>query len=247
MTRNCPKAFFNWSGGKDSALTFYYLQRQGHYDIKYFLTSVNKDFQRISMHGVRIELLKKQAHSLGIPLKLLEVPEKLTLAEYDRLMQNQLTIFKKQGIEHAIFGDIFLEDLKKYREDQLAKVEIQGVFPIWQRPTSQLVKEFLTLGFKAITVCVNEKFLDRSFVGRMMDEQFFKDLPKNVDPCGENGEYHSFVFDGPLFKKAVLFKRGEVVYRRYESSDPTAANQTGTVGAGNVYQDGFWYCDLLPV
>lgn len=236
---NNTKAFFNWSGGKDSAMSLYRLQRDGRYPIACLLTSINKEFQRISMHGVRRELLEEQARLLNIPLEILEVREQITMPEYNELLRRRLSGFKQQQIEYAIFGDIFLEDLKKYREDQLSQVGIKGVFPIWKESTHDLIEEFLDLGFKAITVCVNEKFLDRSFVGRVMDRQFFKDLPANVDPCGENGEYHSFVFDGPILKEPVRFKTGEIVYRRYESAKSDKDDACPAVDTG------FWYCDLL--
>ena len=238
MVKIQSKVFFNWSGGKDSAMSLFYLKQKPEYWIECLLTSVNQEFQRISMHGVRVELLQAQAQAVGISLKILYVPEKVTLPEYDQLMNRQLQEFKKKEITKAVFGDIFLEDLKKYREDQLAKVGIQGIFPIWKIPTPKLAQDFLKLGFKAITVCVNEKFLNKSFVGRVMDKTFFKDLPNNVDPCGENGEYHSFVFDGPIFQKPISFKKGDIIYRRY---DPPAQNSSS-----EVYDTGFWYCDLLP-
>ena len=137
---------------------------------------------------------------------------------------------------HLIFGDIFLEDLKKYREVQLAQVGLQAVFPIWKRPTTELLREFIDLGFKAVLVCINEKYLDRSFAGRLIDDSFIKDLPVNVDPCGENGEYHSFVFDGPIFKKPIIVTKGEIAYRKYEAAK----------GDNTQYDTGFFYCDLLP-
>jgi uncharacterized protein (TIGR00290 family) len=229
------KAIFNWSGGKDSSLSQYYILQSKEYDIRYLVTSVNSKFNRISMHGVRQELLRRQAESLGLPLHMIMIPEMPTMEIYDNLMEQTLKKFKEEGIEYSIFGDIFLEDLKKYREEGLSRVEIKGVFPIWKIPSAKLVREFIDLGFKAVLVCVDEKILDRSFVGRPIDHALLKDLPANVDPCGENGEYHSFVYDGPIFHHPVAFDFGEVVHRDY------AATTTDT-----KVHTGFWYCDLIP-
>ncbi len=221
-------AIFNWSGGKDSALALYRLLQAKEYDPRYLVTSVNEKYGRISMHGVRLELLRRQAASIGIPLHTLLMPEMPDMDTYDRMMLQTLSAFKAEGIDYSIFGDIFLEDLKAYRERQLVRVPMQGVFPIWKEPSADLVREFIDLGFKAVLVCVDERVLERSFAGRLIDEQLLKDLPDNVDPCGENGEYHSFVFDGPIFSAPVAFELGEVVHRQY---------QTGRTG--------FWYQDLL--
>ena len=229
------KAIFNWSGGKDSSLSLYYLLQSKEYDIRYLVTSVNSKFNRISMHGVRQELLRQQAESIGIPLHMIMVPEMPTMESYNELMEQALKEFKQEGIDFSIFGDIFLEDLKKYREERLARVGFKGVFPIWKIPSQKLVREFIDLGFKAVLVCVDEKVLDRSFVGRLIDDSLLKDLPSNVDPCGENGEYHSFVFDGPIFKRPIAFDFGEVVHRDYAASTADPKVHTG-----------FWYCDLIP-
>ena len=243
------KAIFNWSGGKDSSLTLYQVMQKKEFDIQCLLTSVNTKYRRISMHGVREELLEAQAKSIGLPLHKIMVPEMPTMETYNDLMRQTLQQFTKDGVEYSIFGDIFLEDLKKYREEQLAKVNIKGVFPIWKVPTTQLVKEFIELGFKAVLVCVNERYLDQSFAGREIDQNFLKDLPKNVDPCGENGEYHSFVYAGPIFKKPIAFKKGEVVYRNYKpAACPPDTSSNDRYSQHSSKQDvdtGFWYCDLL--
>ncbi|MGZ3901534.1 MAG: Dph6-related ATP pyrophosphatase, partial [Bacteroidia bacterium] len=144
----------------------------------------------------------------------------------------------------SIFGDIFLEDLRKYREDKLSQMGLTGLFPLWQRPTKEIISEFIDLGFKTITTCVNEKFLDKSFAGRIIDHQFLNDLPANVDPCGENGEFHTFVFDGPLFKKPISFEKGDMVYRRYTNTGDT--NNNDVCKTDDPFDTGFFYCDLLP-
>ncbi len=231
MSNTLP-AIFNWSGGKDSALALYHLLNQNtDFDIKYLLTSVNQHYRRVSMHGVRIELLEQQATQIGIPLRMIELPETLSMDEYSNLMRNTLTKFQEEGINHAVFGDIFLEDLRVYREQQLAQVAMQAVFPLWGRPTKEILLEFIAKGFQAVVVCVNAKHLDKSFVGRLLDKSFLEDLPATVDPCGENGEYHSFVFDAPIFKNPIPFQKGEIVERKF-------ADNAG------VFDTQFYYLDL---
>ena len=237
------KALFNWSSGKDSALTLYKIQQENEYEIVTLLTSVNAQFQRISMHGVRIELLEKQAASIGLPLTKMMLPEMPTMEIYDEVMKNTLLAFQEKGVFYSIFGDIFLEDLRKYREDKLALANFKGVFPLWKKDTKELIREFLDLGFKTIIVCVNEKYLGKEFVGRIIDANFINDLPDNVDPCGENGEFHTFTFDGPIFSKPIAFETGEIVYKKYE---PTKSSDNDVCKTDDApYQYGFWYCDLL--
>lgn len=241
------KALFNWSSGKDSALTLYKILQDRDYKIEYLLTSVNQKFRRISMHGVRVELLEAQAASIGLPLKIMQVPEMPTMEVYENVMTETLTELKKEGITHSVFGDIFLEDLRKYRETQLAKMDFEGVFPIWKIPTGELIEEFLELGFKTIVVCVNERYLDKSFVGRVIDTDFINDLPENVDLCGENGEFHTFTFDGPIFSKPIDFEIGEIVYRKYERPTNEESSDTACdTSATDAFDFGFWYCDLIP-
>ncbi|MDQ2862145.1 MAG: diphthine--ammonia ligase [Bacteroidota bacterium] len=236
------KSFMSWSGGKDSALALYYATKQ-NIRVQALLTSVNQAHERISMHGVRRTLLEEQVKSLQLPLHTLELSEQPNMNEYEEAVNTCYASLKKEGFNQAIFGDIFLEDLKIYREAQLARHQIQSVFPIWKRDTNELIHEFISLGFKAVIVCVNTKFLDRNFCGRLIDEEFVNDLPADVDPCGENGEYHSFVFDGPLLKSPVQFMKGETVYKEYrapvdESEDCFSTAQPAT---------GFYFIDLLPV
>ena len=226
-------ALFNWSGGKDSALALYHTLRNSQFEVKHLLTSVNSETNRISMHGVRLSLLQKQAESIGIPLSLLSLPGEISMDEYDQLMADKMQGFLDAGISTSIFGDIFLEDLKQYREQKLAQVGLKGDFPLWQRNTKELVNEFISLGFKTMVVSVDGSKLDQSFVGRIIDESFLNDLPENVDPCGENGEFHSFVFEGPIFKKPIRFERGEVVGKEYKLSKETGETVT------------YWFQDLI--
>lgn len=240
------KALFNWSSGKDSALALYKIQQNPEFEINCLLTSVYQQFQRISMHGVRVELLEQQAESIGIPLKIMQIPEMPTMEVYENVMQKTLEKLKNKGITHSVFGDIFLEDLRQYREDKLATMGFKGVFPIWKIPTHDLIQEFITLGFKTIVVCVNEKYLDKSFVGRIIDQQFIDDLPENVDVCGENGEFHTFSFDGPIFSKPIDFEIGEIVYRKYEKPKQDSSNTACDTNDTSAFDFGFWYCDLIP-
>jgi uncharacterized protein (TIGR00290 family) len=240
------KALFNWSSGKDSALALYKTLQNDEFEICCLLTSVNQQLQRISMHGVRVELLEQQAKSIGLSLEIMQIPEMPTMEVYEAVMQTSLSKLKDQGVTHSIFGDIFLEDLRKYREDKLAEIGFEGVFPLWKIPTSDLIQEFIALGFKTIVVCVNERFLDKSFVGRMIDQNFINDLPENVDVCGENGEFHTFTFDGPIFSKPIEFEVGEIVYRKYEKPKEQDASDTACdTSASDAFDYGFWYCDLI--
>lgn len=222
----------SWSGGKDSALALYHALRDPRYQPTHLLTSINAHYQRVSMHGVRVALLEAQAQRIGLPLVPLALPESPDMQEYERLMHDALTSLYTQGVRQAVFGDIHLEDLRAYREKQLARAGLGGIFPLWQRPTTDILREYLELGFRAVVVCVNEQHLDASFCGRLLDADFLRDLPPGVDPCGENGEYHSFVFDAPYFSSPIPVERGELVRRTYPAPVPGAA------------EVGFWYCDL---
>lgn len=237
------KAFMNWSGGKDSAVCLYKALQSKQFNIQCLLTNVNALHNRISMHGVRRSLLEAQAESIGIPLQTIELPQQPTMKEYEEMMTKKLQRLKLSGFSKAIFGDIFLEDLKNYREQKLKQLNIDCIFPLWKMNTTELIKEFIALGFKAIIVCVNEKDLDKNFCGRMIDNSFINDLPPNVDACGENGEFHSFVFDGPVFKQSIKFFKGEIVYKKYAA--PNIANNNNQLKS-NVDEYGFYFCDLLP-
>ncbi|WP_137404004.1 Dph6-related ATP pyrophosphatase [Echinicola rosea] len=211
------KSVFNWSGGKDSALALYHVLKDPHISVERLLTTVNGHHQRISMHGVRRELLHAQAKAIGLPLDELLLPGMPNMDTYNRLMGDKMDDIKRGGIVQSIFGDIFLEDLKQYREEKLAKAGLKALFPLWQRNTKELIAEFLDLGFKTIVVCVKTDLLPEDFAGRIIDHDFLKDLPSSVDPCGENGEFHTFVFDGPIFSSPIPFTMGEQVLRTYEA------------------------------
>ena len=213
---------FCWSGGKDSAMALYALLQQREVRVTGLLTTVTEGFERISMHGVRCELLQQQAESIGLPLQEVRIPPQCVNPIYEARMEAAMKTAFELGIRRVAFGDIFLEDLRVYREKNLAKIGMGAIFPIWKRETRELAQTFMDLGFRARAVCIDPRILDRSFAGRVLDEQFFRDLPVNADPCGENGEFHSFVYDGPIFHRPVKCKPGEVVER-----------------------DSFVFCDLL--
>ena len=219
------KVLFTWSGGKDSAMSLYVLRKFHNYEIAALLTSVIADYDRISMHGVRRVLLEQQAQSLGLPLDILYITKKSSNEEYEAKLKEKLLQYKSRGVSSVVFGDIFLEDLRKYRENNLAQVGMKGIFPIWKRDTTELAHSFIDLDFKAVITCVDSKVLDGKFVGRYFDNELLSELPPKVDPCGENGEFHSFVYDGPIFSERIRFRRGKVVLR----------------------DNRFYFCDLIPV
>ncbi len=236
-----PKAIFSWSGGKDSSYCLDQVLNDGQYEVCYLLTTLNHNFKRVSMHGVREGLLDAQAASIGLPLLKAWVKEG-TNEEYERQMEAILLQAKSEGIEYVIFGDIFLEDLRAYRENNLAKVGMKAVFPLWKMDTAQLINSFIAQGFKTVTCCVNDAYLNESWVGIDIDKPFIERLPSQVDPCGENGEFHTFCYQGPIFKTAINFTIGEKIYKPLEIK--MAADDVCT-SAAKV--KGFWFCDLLPV
>jgi uncharacterized protein (TIGR00290 family) len=217
-----PKALVSWSGGKDCMLALWHARAS--FDIVALLTTVTREFERISMHGVRVELLRRQAESLDISLRMVEIPHPCTNAIYEQAMKDAWVEARSQGIEAVICGDLFLEDVRRYREERLFGREACS-FPLWRRPTPELAREFIALGFRAVLCCVDTQVLSADFTGREFDDALLRDLPASVDPCGENGEFHTFVYAGPLFKPPILFERGERVLR----------------------EERFSYCDLLPI
>ena len=226
-----PKAVMNWSGGKDSALALHKILKNKNLDVRYLLTSINDRWQRVSMHGVRRDLLRKQAESIGIDLIELRLPDQPSLEVYEKELNKTLDFLCGKDVTHSIFGDIFLEDLRSYRETQLTTKNLKGVFPLWQIPTGDLINEFFQCGFRAATVCVDSLKLDKTFCGRTIDEAFIKELPDDVDVCGENGEFHSFVYDAPFFQDPISFRKGEIITRTYKTESMSSK---------------FYFCDLLP-
>lgn len=218
------KILFAWSGGKDSALALHEIIRVREYDVAALLTTVTEGYDRVSMHGVRRTLLEQQVNSLGFPLEEVRISAHASSEAYGSKMRRVLEKYLEQGVRSVAFGDIFLDDVRAYREKNLAKVGMTAVFPLWGRDSRDLVADFVDAGFKAVVTCVDTALLGKEFAGREIDGKFLRELPPTVDPCGENGEYHSFVYDGPILRESVAYRRGETVLR-----------------------DGrFFYCDLVP-
>ena len=238
------KSIFNWSGGKDSALALYHVLQDKNYQVERLLTNVNATYNRIAMHGVRVELLQQQPIELKLPLQELRMNDQPTMSAYNDAMASTMKALQTEGFTHSIFGDIFLEDLKKYREDRLAEVGFSAYFPLWKKDSTQLMHEFIDLGFKTIVCCIKSDLLDESFAGRIIDKDFLKDLPKGIDPCGENGEFHTFVFDGPIFSKPIPITIGEKVLRQYEAPKNKEDNCFSD-DRPRPTNMGFWFCDLL--
>lgn len=212
-----------WSGGKDGCVALHDLQRSESHGVRGLLTTITRDYGRISMHGVRTELLERQAAALGLPLIPVFIPAQASNDLYEEAMTAALTTQVESGVQTVAFGDLFLEDIRAYRERMLAPLGLEPIFPVWGRDTRTFIADFIAAGFRAILVCVDLAKLDASFAGRLIDADLLADLPPGIDPCGENGEFHTFVYDGPNFAAPVAFTLGERVIR-----------------------DGFAYCDLLP-
>lgn len=207
------RVLISWSGGKDSAMALWEIQKAGAYEVVALLATVTQNYDRVSMHGVRRTLLAAQAHAVGVPVHEVFLPPNASNSEYEARLEAALRPYQEAGVRSVVFGDIFLEDLRQYREAHLARIGMRGLFPLWKRDTGELVRAFLAAGFRAVIVCVDTRVLDASFAGRLIDESFLTDLPSGVDPCGERGEFHSFVFEGPIFREPVRFVLGEAVMR----------------------------------
>lgn len=200
------------------------------------------------MHGVRVELAQAQAHSLGLPLEIVFVGDGSANDEYERKMSACLLAHKNRGVTSVAFGDIFLEDLRRWREENLARIGMRGIFPLWKLGTRKVIGEFIDLDFRSIVCCVSDAYLDETMLGRTIDWDFICTLPPDVDPCGENGEFHSFAYAGPIFKHRLDVKVGEKVYRPIEQINPSGAvvSSAACPQPGTRAAKGFWFCDLLP-
>lgn len=205
----------NWSSGKDAAMAFLELLRDPRFEVRQLLTTVNAEADRVFMHGLRESVLERQAALMGMPLTKLKLPPAPTDSVYKEAMETALLELFQLGIRHAAYGDIFLEDLKAYRESQLATAGFEGVFPLWKRDTAQLVHEIEAAGIVPVIVCVDGSKLDASFLGRRVNAALLADLPANVDPCGENGEFHTCVVEAPFFTEKLRYTTGEIVHRSY--------------------------------
>ncbi len=204
----------SWSGGKDSSYALYQILKGNKYNVRYLLTNIFKPNKRVSMHGVPEALIEKQANHIGIPLIKLYIEEK-THDEYDQKMRNLLNTLKEEGIHKVAFGDIFLEDLKIYRENKLAEVSMEALFPLWKKDTTVLAKEFIQHGFKTHVCSIDTSKLTEDLIALDFSNAFIEQLPEGVDPCGENGEFHSFCYDGPIYNEPVSFERNGIVSKTY--------------------------------
>ena len=216
-----PRALVSWSGGKDSTLALHRVLGDRSLRVDALLTTVTDEYDRISMHGVRVALLEAQARALALPLRVARIPRACTNDVYETVSRDALAAYAAGGGERVVFGDLFLEDVRAYRERLLAPLPLAPSFPLWGEDTRALARRFVALGFRAVLACVDPKQIDPAFCGREYDDRLLDELPATADPCGENGEFHTFVYDGPIFGGAVPIRRGEVVTR-----------------------DGFVFCDL---
>jgi uncharacterized protein (TIGR00290 family) len=232
---------FNWSGGKDSTLALHYALQDPTIEIRYLITTVTEKYNRVSMHGVREALLIKQAESIGIPLHQIRLGEMPDMETYNSTMKKHLSKFKEEGITHSIFGDIFLEDLRLYRENKLAEIGLQAIFPLWKKNTKDLIEEFLNLSYKTIIVCTQQNL--ENICGKVISLDLIDQLPTDIDPCGENGEFHTFAFEGPIFRNKIAFTIGEKVFRTYNAPSKTTTDKDSP--CSDTALSGFWYIDLL--
>ena len=207
------KTLVSWSSGKDSAWMVHVLRQRGDVEIGALLTTINESAQRVAMHAVRVELLEAQAIAVGVPLWKIPIPSPCSNEEYEAAMRTAIERAKAEGISGIAFGDLFLEDIRRYREEFLRGTGISPMFPIWSAPTAQLAREMIGAGLRARLTCVDPKQLPGSFVGREFDAEFLAELPAGVDPCGERGEFHTFAYDGPVFRQAVPVRLGEIIER----------------------------------
>jgi len=210
---NKKRTLLSWSSGKDSAWTLYQLQQSDDIEMKGLVTTVNQTHQRVAMHAVRVELLQLQAIAAGLPLYIINIPYPCSNEQYEQAMTDFFSSIAGKGISHMAFGDLYLDDIRQYRVDNLSKTTLQPLFPLWLKPTKQLAKDMLAAGLKTRITCVDPKQLPAEFCGREFNQEFLNDLPSNVDPCGENGEFHSFAYAGPMFENEIQIKTGERVER----------------------------------
>lgn len=225
------KAVFNWSGGKDSAHALWHAIESQHYEIVALLTTVNHDTRRSTMHGIPFPLLQAQAASIGIPLHAVDLTPKGDMEDYQTAMSQAVAHFKAQGVTHFIFGDIFLHDVRKYREQQLAPHGIEVVEPLWGRSSETVMHDFLASGLQTVVVTTMADGLGAAAIGRTIDSDFIASLPAGTDPNGENGEYHTFCYDGPIFRTPVRFRLGSPFSRSYTYVSTTARRKPTPTGS----------------
>jgi uncharacterized protein (TIGR00290 family) len=208
-----PRALVAWSSGKDSAFALQAARASGKLDVVGLLTTLTEDYGRVSMHGVREEILDRQAEAAGLPCRKVRIPAGCVNADYERAMEAAIETARRDGVTRVVFGDLFLEDVRAYRERMLFGSGIEPVFPLWGLDTATLAREMVDSGLRATVVCVDPRRLEASFAGRQFTSRFLSELPRGVDPCGENGEFHTCVTDGPMFREPVRVIAGETVQR----------------------------------
>ena len=208
-----PKALLSWSSGKDSAWSLHVLRQQQEFEVVGLMTTVNQVYRRVAMHAVRLELLEAQAVAVDVPLWTIPIPSPCSNKDYESAMESAMARAKREGIDAMAFGDLFLEDIRRYREEKLRETGISPIFPIWGIPTGKLAREMIGAGLRARLTCVDPKQISASFVGREFDAALLYDLPAGVDPCGERGEFHTFAYDGPMFREPVKIQLGETAER----------------------------------
>jgi len=221
----------SWSSGKDSAWSLHLLKQDPSLEVVALFTTLNEQFDRVAMHAVRRELLELQAESLGLPLWTIPLPWPCSNDQYEAKMTTFCALAVAKGVQAMAFGDLFLADIRAYREKQLAGTGIQPLFPVWQIPTAELARTMIAAGLRAKITCVDPKVLPKEFAGRDFDSQFLADLPPQIDPCGENGEFHSFVYDGPGFRQPINVSVGEIVERDGFVFADLCSNSSGAASA----------------
>jgi uncharacterized protein (TIGR00290 family) len=234
------KVTVSWSGGKDSAFALYKILQTGEYDVVALHTIINEQTRRVGMHGIREELMDQQANALGLPLTKLYLETSESHNAYNSLLKNYYQRCADDKIEGIVFGDIFLEDLKQFRESLLASSGLKGIYPLWKMDTKELIHDFLQSGFRTVICAANSALFSEQQLGETISQKFIEQLPTGVDPCGENGEFHTLVYGGPLFKRPLTFKRGEVVKKSYSFKKIDEKGRSETV------ESSFWFQDLLP-
>ncbi len=205
------KTIINWSSGKDSAWVLHKLNQGNEFDVVGLMTVVNHAYQRVTMHAVRTELLKEQAKAVGLPIDILTIPNLCNSSEYKKIMREYIIQAEQRDIECMAYGDLYLSDVREYRENNFKKSKIEPIFPLWGLSTLQLANEMISNSLKAFITCIDPRYLSRSYAGRKYDHNFIYELPEEVDACGENGEFHTFVYDGPQFSHPLNVKVGEIV------------------------------------
>lgn len=224
----------SWSGGKDSGLMLHKLMNDERYEIVELHTAISTETDRVSMHGISKDLIRVQAESIGLPIHFIPIAPDSTNANYEKALNEYYSNLKNKGVDHIGFGDIFLEDLKAYRDQLLKENGLKGVYPLWQNQTTSLVKEFLALDFQTLICCAKQSLFPKSICGQVLDHPMINSFDSNIDPCGENGEFHSYVYDGPIFQYPVEVEVGDTIVHTYEHK----------LSSGELIRTAFEFADI---